>query len=109
MQLKLSISKIKSIKLQLHLLFNFTEGSKKDQLNSIDLEYLAYFILYGPKVGKEKILEDEVSVSKEVWHNKLYKFRTLGLLKGKGEATILDPRIKLNLESFDYKLTLNVQ
>lgn len=107
--LELKISQIQSIKLQLHLLFNFMPGTKEDQLKPIDLDYLAYFICYGVKEGKLKILKDEVSVAEGVWHNKLYEFRKLGILLGKGDKTTLNPKIKINLGNLNYKIDFNVQ
>ena len=104
-KLTLNITQIQSIKLQLHLLFNFIKG---DSLKPADLEYLAYFILYGEE-GKKRILEDAVSVSAEVWHNKLTKFRKMGIVMGLRESTYLNPNIKIALDNLTYNLTINVQ
>lgn len=106
MKLKLNISPVKSVKLQLDLLFNYSD---KEVLNTTELTFLAYLAVYGYNEGKERVYDDGLSLNKQVWTNHMYKFRKMGIIEGKKEKTVLNPKIIFSKDNLEYKLDINVE
>ena len=103
--LKLHIDQLQSIRLQLDLMINYTH--KGIVLNSTQLLYLSYFVCYGIKKGRDKIIEDGISLSPQVWSNNLVIFRNTGLIQGVREESRLNPNIKIEKDpKFNYNLVI---
>lgn len=103
--LKLHIDQLQSIRLQLDLMINYTH--KGIVLNSTQLLYLSYFVCYGIKKGRDKIIEDGISLSSQVWSNNLVLFRNTGLIHGVREKSKLNPNIKIELDpAYNYVLKI---
>lgn len=101
----MELTDIQSLILQLDLLINYTP--KGVQLNRANLIYLAYLAKYGFIKGREKVLEDGISLNGGVWSNQLNILRSKGLVKGKREESVINPDLKLELNSF--KLELDIE